>query len=75
MGLGKGQWLIKDINGLVRMDRYYRNDTIAKGTDYRYFDNGTPKAKLNWINNEYENYSEYDMDGNIFIRRKSPFND
>ena len=74
-GFRQGKWLQKDTNGLVILDRYYRNDTIARGTDYRYYENGVLKTMLDWINNEHNDYYEYDMEGKILVHKKSPFDE
>jgi len=72
-GFRQGKWLMHKDAELLLTDRFYKNDTILYGTDYRYHENNAVKAKLEWKNNEYLNYYEYDDKGSLIVKKRSPF--
>ncbi|WP_289056065.1 hypothetical protein [Carboxylicivirga marina] len=72
-GFRQGKWLLYKDSELLLSERIYKNDSILLGTDFRYYENNTIKAKLEWLNNEYQNYSEYDESGKLTIIKRSPF--
>lgn len=72
-GVRQGRWVVRGSTGWILQNRIYRNDTITKGVDYRYFESGAIQEKLEWIDNAHENYYEYDIDGKIILHKRSPF--
>lgn len=70
-GYRQGIWIARDSTNQLMLERFYKNDIIIKGTDFRYYENGTIKNQLEWINNKHANYYEFDSDGNITVHKKS----
>ena len=72
-GFRQEKWLLYKESDLLLSERFYKNDSILFGTDFRYYDNNIVKSKPEWLNNEHQNYSEYDERGNLTNRKRSLF--
>jgi len=72
-GFNQGLWIEEDSKNQLINKRFFQNDKIIWGTDFRYYENGKVKSKLEWENGEHISYDEYDSIGNVITHRKRSF--